>query len=134
MDKELPLGANDPWIRHGIGAGTRSSANVWKLDDEPKIATLPVVESPGAVKERGPIKSLGLRVPMPSYVPQGVSQAVQRPRTTMYMLGLGASQQSPKPSFVSAAQSNRNLMPVSGLDVDAQTELLKTTKDDSNVE
>jgi hypothetical protein len=58
MDKELPLGANDLWIRHGIGAGTRFSAKISKLDDEPKIATLPFVESPGAIKEWGPVQEL----------------------------------------------------------------------------
>jgi hypothetical protein len=117
-----------------LGLGPGPAPTFGSLMTSPRLRRSPSLDLQVQSKKGDPLKSLGLRVPMPSYVPQGVSQAVQRPRTTMYMLGLGASQQSPKPSFVSAAQSNRNLMPVSGLDVDAQTELLKTTKDDSNVE
>jgi hypothetical protein len=61
---------------------------------------------------------------------QGVFQAVQWSWTvsTMYGLGIGASEPNPKGSFISAAQLNENVTPRSDLDMNAQTKSFNTTE------
>lgn len=86
--------------------------------------------------KKNPFASLGLRVPMPSYVLQGISQAPQRSRTvsTMYMLGLGANRPSVNGSLVPTAQRARNLMSRADADTETEIESTGTVEDDGDVE
>jgi hypothetical protein len=134
--RSSPSVPTTPGSATGLGLGPGPAPTFGNVMTSPRLRHSPSLNFQVQSKKGDPFASLGLRVPMPSYVPQGVSQTVQRSRTvsTMYMLGLGASQPSPKGSFVSGAQSNRNLTPRSNLDMDAQIELWNTTEDDSDVE
>lgn len=123
-----------PGSSPGLGLGPGPVPTFGNVMTSPRLRHSPSLNFPVQSKKGDPFASLGLRVPMPSYVLQGTPQAPQKSRTvsTMYMLGLGASRPSVNGSFVSTVQQTGNLAPQP--DADAETESSGVAEDDGDVE
>jgi hypothetical protein len=125
----------NPGSASGLGLGPGPAPTFGNVMTSPRLRHSPSLNFQVQSKKGDPFASLGLRVPMPSYVLQGASQAPQRSRTvsTMYMLGLGARQPSVNGSLVSTAQRTRHPAPRS--EMDAETDSLSgAAEDDGDVE
>jgi hypothetical protein len=114
--------------------GTGPAPTFGNVMTSPRLRHSPSLNFQVQSKKGDPFASLGLRVPMPSHVPQGVTQVPQRPRTVsaMYMLGLGARRPNPDGPLVSAAHQNgtRRVMDTGRI----ESESAGTTGDDGDVE
>jgi len=105
--RSSPSVPSTPGSATDLGLGPGPTPTFGNVMTSPKLRHSPSLNFQVQSKKENPFASLGLRVPMPCYVPQGVSQVSQRSRTmsTMYVLGLGARRPSDTGgSFVSLAQ------------------------------